>query len=77
MFPPKSMKSVTRGIRNLPDDSTNAAATDAPATGSGLTCPSCGASFDLQAVSKPSAEPPAPDPSQAQQAPASGNGPGF
>lgn len=73
----EKLKGVTRAVRNLPEDPVvdpNAPTTEPePDATKGLTCPSCGASFDLQAVSKPSAAPAPPTP---QQAPV-GGGPSF
>lgn len=82
-FPPKSLKSVTKGVRNLESAHDQAATTPATpeptADPTGLTCPQCGASFALAAVAKPSAAPAPPDvgalPQGADTGPA--GGPGF
>jgi hypothetical protein len=73
-----SLRSVNKRVRNLPPDPAvdpAAPALDANTdTDTGLSCPQCGASLSLQAVAKPSAAPPPPEP---EQAPPTNEGPGF
>ena len=84
MFPGKSMKDVTRGVRNLPDNPAvdpTAPDSDADDAGKGMTCPSCGAAFSLQAVAAPASTPPPPAPAAAESGapvrPSSGDAPSF
>lgn len=63
MFPPKSLKGVTKSARNLPPEPIAADVATAPEPPAGsLTCPSCGAPFTLSATAAPSAEPPVVEP---------------
>jgi hypothetical protein len=70
------LKGVTRSVRNLPQDPAvdpGAPATEPDGDEDGMTCPSCGAAFSLQAVAKPTAAPVA----EPAQAPPVSEGPGF
>jgi hypothetical protein len=76
MYP--KMKAVNRSVRNLPEP---AAAEESPTTpapeSKGLTCPSCGASFELQAVAPASAVPEPPAEAVPPPPPGAGPGGGF
>jgi hypothetical protein len=66
MFPPKNLKNVSRGVRNLPADPVVDPNAPPPAADpDALTCPNCGTALSLQAIAKPATDQAPPTPAGA------------